>query len=425
MANADYLEILRSGVKKWNDWRTETLVVRPDLSGADLDRAHLRQANLADSNLWGASMVGADLREADLSDADLRGADLRSADFRGANLRNANLIRAVFSDAESRDIEFFDEEGTDVQSEFAGFSATELLNNVSLNGANFCSANLSGTIFEAGADLRGTNFSQARLIGTDFSFLDLCGIDFSGADLGGANFSYAELAGVDLRNAIAFSTQFANCDLSEVKGLELVRHWGPSSVGIDTIYESGCAIPENFLRGCGVPEGFITQMPWLIGAEEGIQFYSCFISYSTKDKEFADCLYARMQEAHLRVWYAPQDLQGGKKTHEQIDTAIRVSDKLLLVLSEASLHSEWVISELRMARKAERQTARRKLFPVLLVDFETLRNWECFDSDSGKDLAVELREYFIPDFSNWKDHDQFEAAFARLLNDLRADELAK
>ena len=43
-----------------------------------------------------------------------------------------------------------------------------------------------------------------------------------------------------------------------------------------------------------------------------------------------------------------------------------------------------------------------------LVDMETLRDWECFDADSGKDLAVELREYFIPDFSHWKEHDLFQ-----------------
>ena len=95
------------------------------------------------------------------------------------------------------------------------------------------------------------------------------------------------------------------------------------------------------------------------------------------------------------------------------------------MLSEASLQSEWVMTELRKARKAERQTRKRKLFPVRLVDFGTLRDWECFDADSGKDLAVELREYFIPDFSNWKEHDRFETAFARLLKDLRAEEVAK
>ena len=60
-----------------------------------------------------------------------------------------------------------------------------------------------------------------------------------------------------------------------------------------------------------------------------------------------------------------------------------------------------------------------------LVDFVTLRDWECLDADSGKDFAVELREYFIPDCLHWKEHDPFEAAFARLLKDLRAEEKAK
>jgi hypothetical protein len=131
-----------------------------------------------------------------------------------------------------------------------------------------------------------------------------------------------------------------------------------------------------------------------------------------------------MRDAHLRVWFAPEDIQAGQKLHEQIETAIRVYDKLLVVLSAASLQSEWVMTELRKARKAERHAGKRKLFPVRLVDFETLSNWECFDADSGKDLAVELREYFIPDFSNWKNRDQFEAAFVRLLKDLRAGDAA-
>ena len=44
-----------------------------------------------------------------------------------------------------------------------------------------------------------------------------------------------------------------------------------------------------------------------------------------------------------------------------------------------------------------------------------IKNWRCFDADSGKDRAVEVREYFITDFTNWKDHDSFEAASDRLL----------
>lgn|GEM_PF-7037551 len=76
--------------------------------------------------------------------------------------------------------------------------------------------------------------------------------------------------------------------------------------------------------------------------------------------------------------------------------------------------------EIRRARKVEGEENRRKLFPIRLVDFESIQKWECFDAESVKDLGVELREYYIPDFSNWKDHDAFEAEFAKLLRDLKA-----
>jgi hypothetical protein len=35
-------------------------------------------------------------------------------------------------------------------------------------------------------------------------------------------------------------------------------------------------------------------------------------------------------------------------------------------------------------------------------------------------VAAEIRDYHIPAFTNWKDHDAFEAAFARLIRDLEA-----
>ena len=120
--------------------------------------------------------------------------------------------------------------------------------------------------------------------------------------------------------------------------------------------------------------------------------------------------------------YAPEDMKGGRKVHEQVFRAIQMHDKLLLVLSEESMKSEWVTSEIRRARKVEREENRRKLFPIRLVDFDTIKNWECFDVDSGKDLASELREYYIPDFSNWKNHEAFETEFTKLLRDLRATE---
>ena len=64
---------------------------------------------------------------------------------------------------------------------------------------------------------------------------------------------------------------------------------------------------------------------------------------------------------------------------------------------------------------------RRVLFPVRLVAFPKLRNWKYFDADIGIDSAREIREYHIPDFSNWKDHDSYQTAFQLLVKDLKAE----
>jgi len=155
---------------------------------------------------------------------------------------------------------------------------------------------------------------------------------------------------------------------------------------------------------------------------ESFQFYSCFISYSSADEPFCRRLHERLQDAGLCVWFAPHDIQGGKKLHEQIDQAILVYDKLLLVLSPHSMQSPWVEFEIRRARRREVAEQRRLLFPVRLVDYEAIKAWECFDADTAKDLATEVREYYIPDFTAWKDHDAFETAVGQLLRDLKATE---
>lgn len=172
-----------------------------------------------------------------------------------------------------------------------------------------------------------------------------------------------------------------------------------------------------FLRGAGVPENLIEYIPSLV-APGAIQFYSCFISYSNKDQEFADHLYADLQSKGVRCWFAPHDIRAGKKMHEQIDEAIRMYERLLLILSPNSMHSEWVKTEIRRARKREIVEKKRVLFPVRLVSFQAIRDWELFDADEGKDLAVDIREYFIPDFSNWRRHDAYGKALSGLVRDL-------
>jgi hypothetical protein len=318
----------------------------------------------------------------DLSRANLYGADLFDVDFHGVDLHGANLDAANLSRAN--------------------------LHGADLHDADLRVANLHGAILD-----------RANLYGTDFHGADLRGASLREATLHGADLHGADLRRASLREAHIAMTQFGDVDLSMVQGLETVVHSGPSTIGIDTLYRSHGNIPEVFLRDAGVPEDLITYVKSLVG--RSFEFYSYFISYSSKDQEFAERLHADLQNKGVRCWFAPHDIQGGRKLHEQIDQAIRVHERLLLILSPYSMNSEWVKTEIAKARQHEVLEQRQVLFPVCLVSYDAIRDWECFDADTGKDSAREIREYFIPDFSNWKNHDAYQVAFQRLLRDLKAN----
>jgi len=149
---------------------------------------------------------------------------------------------------------------------------------------------------------------------------------------------------------------------------------------------------------------------------------SCFISYGHEDEAFARALYKRLKSQGVRVWFAPEDLRGGRKLFEQLDEAIRRHDRLIIVLSKDSLQSQWVAAEVLKARAREAAESRRVLFPIRLVPYEVLQSWTLIDSNTGKDVAVEVREYHIPDFSGWEDHESFSAASNRLIRDLQLDQ---
>jgi len=281
----------------------------------------------------------------------------------------------------------------------------------------------------AGANLSDLALSSVNFSGSDLSNANLWGADLSGAKLNAANLRRADLtearlSGTDLEETDLTDVQvgytsFSNVDLSVARGLETVRHAGPSSIGPDTIYKSRGKIPDIFLRRCGVPDEFIAYIGSMVG--RSLEFYSCFISYSTRDQEFADRLYADLQSNGVRCWFAPHDVHGGRKIHERIDEAIRLHYKLLLILSENSMNSSWVKTEVANAREREERENKQMLFPITLVSFDDVRKWKLFDSDRGIDSAREVREYFIPDFSKWKEHDCYVHVFQRLIADLKAE----
>jgi TIR domain len=133
-----------------------------------------------------------------------------------------------------------------------------------------------------------------------------------------------------------------------------------------------------------------------------------FISYSSKDQEFVDRLHADLQNKGVRCWFAPHDMPIGAKI---IDEAIRLRDKVLLILSEHSVVSDWVEEEVTRALDEERSRKTTVLFPIR-VDDAVLNTTEAW----ARGLRIQRN---IGDFCLWKDHDAYQKVLERVLRDLK------
>ncbi len=401
MANEEQLGLLRTGVKAWNRWRAEHPDVEPDLSAADLSGAILSGADLRGVLLDGADLAGADLGLqfedltylfdafgvpgapkslgfTSLERARLRGANLKGAHLAATNLRNADLHRADLSLAVIKAY---------------SMEPGELLN---LFGITI-PANLNGTLLD-GALLYKTTFRDAILCKTSF------------------------------RDVVIAGTQFLHVDLSDVSGLASASHVAPASIDLETLELTAAGLDskpsaevEVFLRDAGLPEEYLDPFRKRV---HGGKFYSCFISHGSEDQAFCRKLCSHMKAEGLKVWISSEDLRGGRGLGDQIMGAIQSHDKLLLVLSESSMKSNWVELEIRTALKRESETGHRMLFPISICSFDTIRKWSLIDGDTGQDLAVRIREFFIPDFSHWKEDRSFNKSLRKLLEDLQASEVA-
>ena len=321
-------------------------------------RLDLRGANLHEANLREADLGGVDLRRAQLDRANLSWADLGWANLGGAILKKANLSGADLREADLR-----------------------------------------------GADLRRAQLDRANLVGANLVRANLVG-----ANLVGAQLDRADLVGADLTYARLYETIFANVNLTNAKGLDSCHHGGPSSIDYRTLERSG-QLPLSFLRGCGLPNTFIDYLPSLLN--QPIQFYSCFISYATKDKAFAQRLHADLQDKGVRCWFAPEDMKIGDKIRTRIDEVIRIHDKLLLVLSQNSVASVWVEKEVETAFHKEIERKELVLFPIRL-------DTAVMESKTG--WAADIRRSrHIGDFCRWKSHDEYQKGLERLLRDLKIE----
>ena len=367
--NEEHAKVVRQGTKSIRVWREENPDVEFDLVGADLSNADLSGADLSDLNLSNVALYDSDLTGANLSCTILNLADLSEAELTGANLNNAVMSRT---------------------------------------------------------NLHCANLEDAILTGVDLVQADLSRADLSRADLSRSELFMTNLNGVTLREAkltdtVLYSTIFSEIDLSETPSLGSAEHDGPSAVSTSTLRLSKGKIPDVFLRGCGL-------QPWevlhaklydpLLTREQKAEIHNevfqkmvgppiggVFISYSHTDMGIADKLHAQLDEKEYSVWRDVHDMVAGPMERQVFD-AIRAHDVVLLVLSEASVNSDWVELELEKAVAKEKEQGRPVLCPIAIDD-----SWKAKLKQSGSQvLWRKVKEKNVLDFSG-----DFDEPFRKLV----------
>src|SRR6476661_8332225 len=92
--------------------------------------------------------------------------------------------------------------------------------------------------------------------------------------------------------------------------------------------------------------------------------FSCFVSHSSKDEVFARKLYGDLVSRGVLCYFAPEDMRAGDEIRPTVRKFVDRQEKLVLILSESSIASRWVQTEVEAAFSKERETGRAVLVPL-------------------------------------------------------------
>src|SRR5438128_5416056 len=96
--------------------------------------------------------------------------------------------------------------------------------------------------------------------------------------------------------------------------------------------------------------------------------HDVFISHSSQDKPVADAVCAALENATIRCWIAPRDVQPGRSFAGEITRAIQRSKVMVLIFSAYSNTSEQVLREVQLAANSHLHIVQFRIADVLPND---------------------------------------------------------
>lgn len=100
-----------------------------------------------------------------------------------------------------------------------------------------------------------------------------------------------------------------------------------------------------------------------------------FISYSHRDKKYADLIANKLKSAKHKVWIDTWKLRGGDNLIEKINDGLKETDVLIVLVSANSLNSEWVSQEISAVAFSDISNKKRRIIPVLVEKVPAIPNY--------------------------------------------------
>jgi hypothetical protein len=132
-----------------------------------------------------------------------------------------------------------------------------------------------------------------------------------------------------------------------------------------------------------------------------------FLSHSHKDNKFTKRLAADLQNNGIKVWHDLAEMKIGDSLISKIYSAIDDMQYLAVILSRASVASEWVKKEVAIAMESEIRGKKVKVLPLLIENCE---------------IPPFLRDKLYADF---RDRKNYKKVLNNLIDRIKLDESQK
>lgn len=294
---------------------------------------------------------------------------------------------------------------------FSMFSSV-LFNDVKFENCNelielyFIGCNFSGLQFNY------SNLYYTRFLGNNFyknKFL----LTFYDSVINNCHFSEFDLSYSEFGECNLDKTTFSNCVLCN----KSINHTNSSYnkefsyIDFQTLLNSK-SIDRSVLRKCfGLDESIISEK--ILNMVEKAEYQTVFISYSFKDKKFANTLNERIKKIGITTFLWEKDAPGGKGLKKIMRENIKNRDRLLFIASENSIRSNACQFELSEGKKKQNLLWNEILFPIHIDNY-------LFQIEKDEIRPLEKQEEYWSNIIELKEINSID--FSKVMVDLGGEE---